>query len=428
MADATTTTGIKREKAGKSVVSVTVPAEAAAAAEKMALERLGSRVNVKGFRPGHAPEDVVRSKVDPEQLFEETVRLALRSVLPTILKEHNLAPIVPPRIEAMSREPLLLHITFIERPPVKIKKPESLVPKKEEVKAKPEDIERVVQSALAEHRTFAGVERPAKKGDRVTAAFTAVDEKGADIAGLRAEAERIVIGESRLLPGFEDQLVGIAPGGEKTFTLTLPEKFQAEHLRNKPATFTVKIQSVEEVTTPAFDDEFAKKHMDQPSAQAFKDMVASSIKEQEEQFQRMARERQLLDAIRDAAEADLPDELVDQELRQLVEEWAMRLEQQGKTVEDALKAQGKNAKEMETELRAEAANRWKLRLGIAQLIDDKKIEVSPDEEMASISDFLDNLTDEERPEAEARIKAKDSLYDEVSWRAKVDKLIASMLA
>ncbi len=428
MADATTTTGIKREKAGKSVVSVTVPAEAAAAAEKMALERLGSRVNVKGFRPGHAPEDVVRSKIDPEQLFEETVRLALRSVLPTILREHNLAPIVPPRIEAMSREPLLLHITFIERPPVKIKKPDALVPKKEEVKAKPEDIERVVQSALAEHRTFAGVERPTKKGDRVTAAFSAVDEKGADITGLRAEAERIIIGESRLLPGFEDQLVSIAPGGEKTFTLTLPEKFQAEHLRGKKATFTVKIQSVEEVTTPVFDDEFAKKHMNQPSAQAFKDMVASSIKEQEEQFQRMSRERQLLDAIRDAADADLPDELVDQELRQLVEEWAMRLEQQGKTVEDALKAQGKNAKDMETELRAEAANRWKLRLGIAQLIDDKKIEVSPDEELAAISDFLDNLTDEERPEAEARIKAKDSLYDEVSWRAKVDKLIASMLA
>jgi trigger factor len=427
MADATTTS-IKREKAGKSVVNVTVTADAAAAAEKTALERLGSRVNVKGFRPGHAPEDVVRAKVDPEQLFEETVRLALRSVLPTILKEHNLMPIVPPRIEAMSREPMVLNITFVERPPVKLKKPDSLVPKKEDVKVDPKDIERVVQSALAEHRTYAGVERPAKTGDRVTAAFTAVDEKGADITGLRAEAERIIIGESRLLPGFEEELVGIAPGGEKTFTLTLPEKFQAEHLRNKPATFTVKLQSVEEVTTPAFDDEFAKKNMNQPSAQAFRDMVETSIKEQEAQFQRMARERQLLDAIRDAAEAELPDELVEQELRQLVEEWAQRLEQQGKTVEDALKAQGKNAKEMETELRAEAANRWKLRLGIAQLIDDKKIDVTPEEEAASISDFLDNLTDEERPEAEARIKAKDALYDEVRWRARVDKLISSMLA
>jgi len=286
----------------------------------------------------------------------------------------------------------------------------------------------VVQSALAEYRSFASVERPAAKGDRVIAAFTAVDKDGKDIPGLRAEGERIIIGESRLLPGFEDALVGIAPGGEKTFTLTLPEKFQAEHLRNQPATFTVKIQTVEDVKTPAFDDAFAKERLNQPSAQAFRDMVETSIRDQEAQFQNMARERQLLDAIRENTQADLPEELVEQELRQLVEEWAERLEQQGKTVEDALKAQGKTAKQVEEELRAEATNRWKLRLGIAHLIEEKKIEITDDEEKAAIGAFLDNLADEERGEAEARITAKDPLYDEVRWRALVDKLIASLLA
>lgn len=426
MAD--TTSSIERGKAGKSVVNVVVSADEATRAAKAALERLGANVTLKGFRPGKAPEEAVRAKLDPEQLFEETVRHALRAVLPDILKEHNLSPIVPPRIEAVAKEPLTLNITFIERPPVKLKNADKLAPAKEDVKVDPKDIERMVQSSLAEHRSYASVERPAKTGDRVTAAFSAVDADGKDIAGLRAEAERIILGESRLLPGFEDQLIGIAPGGQKTFTLTLPEKFQAEHLRNKPATFSVTIQSVEEVTTPPFDDAFAKKHLDQPSAQAFKDMVEQSIKDQEAQFQRMARERTLLDAIRDATQADLPEELVDQELRQLVEEWATRLEQQGKTVEDALKAQGKTAKEIETELRAEAANRWKLRLGIAQLIEEKKIEVTPEEEAAAISDFLDNLADEDRDEARARIAAKDPLYDEVRWRATVDKLISSLLA
>lgn len=427
MAD-TTLSSIERGKAGRSVVTVTLPADAASKAAADALAKLGARVNVKGFRPGHAPEDVVRSKVDPDQLFEETVRLALRSALPAVLKEHALSPIVPPRIEAVSREPLTLKITFIERPPVKIKGADKLAPKKEETKADPADVERVIQSSLAEKRSYASVERAAAKGDRVTVGFSAVDKDGKDITGLRAEAERIVLGEGRLLPGFEDALAGLKPGEKKTFTLTLPEKFQAEHLRNQPATFTVTMGTVEQVETPAFDDAFAKEHLNQPSAQAFRDMVAASLREQEEQFQRMGRERKLLDAIRDAAQVDLPEELVDQELRQLVEEWAMRLEQQGKSVEDALKAQGKTAKQVEEELRAEAANRWKLRLGIAQLIDDKKIEISADEETAAIESFLDNLVDEERAEAEERIKAKDALYDEVRWRATVDKLIASLLA
>lgn len=422
-----TTSSIAREKAGKSVVSVTVAPDVAARAAKTALERLGARVTVKGFRPGHAPEEAVRAKIDPEQLFEETVRHALRDVLPDILKEHALSPIVPPRIEAVSREPLTLNVTFIERPPVKMKKTD-LAPKKEESTVAQKDIDRVVQSALAEHRSYASVDRPAKTGDRVDASFSATDEAGNEIVGLRVEHEKIVIGESRLLPGLEDALTGMAVGVPKTFTLTLPEKFPAETLRGKKATFTATLHNVDEVATPAFDDEFAKKHLGQPTAKAFTDMVEQSIKDQEAQFQRMARERQLLDAIRDAVQADLPDELVEQELRQLVEDWAQRLEHQGKTVEDALKAQGKTAKQIEEELRAEAANRWKLRLGISHLIDEKKIEVTPEEEAAAIENFLDNLTDEERGEAEARIKAKDPLYDEVRWRATVDKLIGGMLA
>lgn len=426
MAD-TTLSNIERGKAGRSVVTVTLPADDAAKAAAKALAALGAHVNVKGFRPGHAPEDVIRSKIDPDQLFEETVRVGLRSVLPTILKEHALSPIVPPRIEAVSREPMTLKITFVERPPVKIKGADKLAPKKEDIEADPKDVERVIQSALAEKRSYASVERAAAKGDRVTVGFSAVDKDGKDIAGLRAEAERIILGEGRLLPGFEDALIGLKPGEKKTFTLTLPEKFQAEHLRNHPATFTVTMGTVENVETPAFDDAFAKEELNQPSAQAFRDMVEKGLREQEEQFQRMGRERKLLDAIRDNTQTELPEELVDQELRQLVEEWAMRLEQQGKSVEDALKAQGKTAKEVEAELRTEATNRWKLRLGIAHLIDEKKIAITDDEEKATIESFLDNLADEERSEAEQRIKAKDALYDEVRWRATVDKLIASML-
>lgn len=424
----TATSSIERGKSGRSIVTVTLSADVSSKAHADALRKLGANVNVKGFRPGNAPEDVVLSKINPEALFEETVRLSLRTALPTILKEHSLTPIVPPRIEAVSREPLTLKITFLERPPVKIKGVDKLAPKKEAITADSKDVERVIQSALAEKRSYASVDRASAKGDRVTVSFSAVDADGKDIAGLRANGERIILGEGRLLPGFEDALIGVKPGDTKTFSLTLPEKFQAEHLRGKSATFTATVSTVEHVDTPTFDDAFAKEHLNQPSAQAFRSMVEDSLKSQEEQFQRMSRERQLLDAIRDAAQVDLPEELIDQELRQLVEEWAMRLEQQGKSVEDALKAQGKTAKQVEEELRAEAANRWKLRLGIAQLIDDKKITITDDEEKAAVESFLDNLTDEERDEAEQRIKAKDSLYDEVRWRATVDKLIAELLS
>lgn len=419
---------IVREKNGRSIVTVTLTPEAADAAEKAAFERLGSRVQIKGFRPGKAPEAVLREKIDPDQLFEETVRTALRSTVPFLLKEHALSPILPPRVEAVSRMPMTLKITFVERPPVTVKNAEKLAPKKEEVKIDQKDIDRVIQSATAEQRTFAVVDRPAKNGDRVTVRFSAVDKDGNDIPGLRADSERLVLGESGLLPGFEDEVVGMTPNSDKTFTLTLPEKFAVEALQKTKATFTVHADTVEDVTTPTFDDAFAKEHLQQPSAQAFTDMIEKTLRDQETQFQTMSRERALLDSIRDNTKADLPEELVDEELRSLVEEWATRLERSGRTVEDALKQQGKTAKQVEEELRTEAKNRWLLRLGIAKLIDEQKIELSADEEAAAMSAFLASMADDERSEAQARLTAKDPLYDEVHWRAMVDKLISSLLA
>lgn len=419
---------IERLKGGKVVFTVTPAPEEAKGAMDAALQRLSSRVNVKGFRPGHAPKDMVEGRIDPDALFEETVREVLKTKLGALVQEHKLQPIIPPTAEAVSRDPLTIKITFVEKPPVTMKKKDALAPQKKEIAVDPKDIDRVVQSALAEHRTYASVDRAAAKGDRITVNFAAKDKDGAEIKGLSAENERVVIGESRLLPGFEDALVGMKAGEDKTFTLTLPEKFPVPALQKAPATFAAKALSVESVMTPPFDDDFAKKHLGQQSSKEFRDMVEKTLKSQEEQFSRMSRERQLLDAIREHAQVELADELVDRELRSLVEEWAARLEQQGLTVEDALKKEGKTAKQLEEELRKEAVNRWKLRFGIAHLIEERKTSLTEDEEKQAIDAFLEQTGETERPEAERRIAAKDPLYDEVRWRALVDKLIGELLA
>src|SRR5690606_206272 len=101
------------------------------------------------------------------------------------------------------------------------------------------------------------------------------------------------------------------------------------------------VHTVEEVTLPELTDAFAKEKLHQDSAKAFTDMVEKSIKDQEEQFDRMRRERELMDLIREHTQADIAEELIEDEMRHLIAEWSEQLEAQKVSVEDALKREGK---------------------------------------------------------------------------------------
>lgn len=151
------------------------------------------------------------------------------------------------------------------------------------------------------------------------------------------------------------------------------------------------------------------------------------LRAQEEQFARMNRERALMDEIRKRTTAEIADELIEEEVRGMVEEWAQRLEQQGKTIAEVLEQQKKSPEDVEKEMREQAHDRWKLRLGIAKLIEERSITLTPEEQQAAFESFLDNLPDEQKAGARAEWEKHGSLFEEVRWRALVDKLVDQML-
>lgn len=419
---------VERLPKSRVVCTVKIDEPEYAAAETEALNRFSQHVQIKGFRPGNAPADMVRQRVPQEDLFEEAIRLLLRTVLPGIAEEQKLAPVVPPKVEVVSRLPLTLKITFIERPEVTVKDSASITVEKKAVEADPKDIQRVIDSVLQDNKKTTEVERASKTGDQVTIDFWAADDQGAEIAGMRATNYDALLGSKTLLPGFEDELVGLTKGQNKSFTLTLPDQFQAEELRGKQATFHVTMQKVEEVQMPELTDEFAKEKLQTESAAAFRAMVTESIRSQEEQFSRMTRERALMDEIRKRTTVDIADELIEEEVRGMVEEWAQRLEQQGKTIAEVLEAQKKTPEDVEKEMREQAGDRWRLRLGIAKLIEERKIELTPEELQASFASFMDNLPDEQKAAAQAEWDKHGNLFEEIRWRALVDKLVDQLLA
>lgn len=407
--------------------TVTIDEQQYAPAEQNALQAFAAQVNVQGFRPGHAPADMVRAKVPPEQLFEETVRMLLRTVLPTLIKDNDLKPVIPPKVEVASRMPLVLQVTFVERPEVKVKNIDKLTIPKKELKADEKDIQKVIDSVLQEHRTFTEVERVSQTGDQVTIDFHATDEEGKEIEGMKAIGYGATIGSASLLPGFEEKLTGLKKGETTSFALTIPDNFQAEHLRGKKATFHVNVQKIEEVILPELTDAFAKEKLGSDSVQAFREMVTTSIAQQEEQFMRYQRERELMDLIRKSTQAEIADELLDEEVRGMIDDWAQQLEKQGMTIAQALEKQGKKPEEVEKEMRAQAEDRWKLRLGIAKVIEEKKLELSEEELQQGFDTFLANLPDNKQQQAKDEWQKRGTLFDEIRWRTLVDKLINTLL-
>lgn len=421
-------TVLERLPKSRATVTVTFSVEEAAKAEEQALRALGQDMNIKGFRPGHAPLETVRARITPEALTEQTVRTLMHTTLPALIDEHKITPVIPPKVEIVTKEPLVLKVLFIERPTVTIDKPDTITVAKKDITVDPKDIERTVEGLRREHRRKTTVDRAAKENDEVIIDFSATDADGKDIHGLTGTDEAVAIGSKTFLPGFEEALQGVKAGEEKSFTLTLPEKFPVEALRNTKANFHAKVKAVEAVELPELTDALVQKLFNVPTVTALRTQIETSIRMQEEQMERMDRERTLLETIRTHTKVDLADELLEQEVGDMVEEWASRLEKQHTTIEEVLKKQGKTVEQADKELKEQALERWKLRLGLQKLIELKQVTVTEEEVQKVFLQSLQQMPEDQRAQALANLQEGGTAYQELRWRALVEKTIEILLA
>ncbi|MDA1208712.1 MAG: trigger factor [bacterium] len=418
---------VKRLKGARVECELVFDTETVAAAEKKAIEKLGSNLKIEGFREGKAPADMMKDKIPEQALFEETVHLLLPEAIEKLIVENEIKPIIPPKIEATIREPLTLKVTFVERPDVKMKGIDKIKVEKKEAKVEEKDFQRMIDYVTKQHQTSTEVDRPAKETDSITMDFHAEDKNGKEIPEIRTEGHQAVIGSKVLIPGFEDELKGVKKGDKKSFTLSFPEKHQTENLRNQPVTFHVSITKVEEVNTPELTDEFAKTHLHAESVPEFKKQVKESMKMQEDEAERARREQDAMEQIRKATTVELAPELLEEEERQIYEEFRQQLERQGMTQEDWLKRTGKTLESASKELKEQAEKRLTLRLGLQAVIDQKEVSISDEEMTASIDAMMLPLGEEEQKRIRLAYEKGQNPYEQLKWQKKVEKLIATLV-
>ncbi len=420
-------TSVQRQKNGKVVCTVVFDTADVAPAEDRAVRSLGRSVALPGFRAGKAPIERIRERLDKDRLFEETVRELLSGVLPSIAKEHDIKPIAPPRIGATSREPVTLEVTFIERPPVRWKKGVKLVVEKKEPAADEKDVQRVIDSMLKREEKAVSVDRAAKEGDRLVLDFRGTLEDGTAPEGMTASDYPVELGSKSLIPGFEEQLVGVQKGDTKDVQVSFPAAYHAKELQGKPATFAVTVRDVQALERPELTDALAKERFQAESAVAFREQIKSSLVGQEEEWERMRRERALLEKIAEAVDVDLAEELLEDETRALLQDHIDQLEKRGTTLAQWVEQSGKDQKELLAELQTQAGSRLRTRLGIQDLLETKDIKLTDDEAEAAIQLEIDALPSSQAAMAkELRNPASDT-RQQFLWQKRVEKLLSTLL-
>jgi trigger factor len=423
-----TVSPLQRLKHGRSQCTITFDEAETAVAEKAAVTKLGGAVAIQGFRPGKAPPELIKEKIKPEALLDETVRQMLPGTLDKLIADEKLRPIITPKLDLLTRTPLALQVTFIEKPEVKMGSIDTKLFQKQEPKFDEKDVDRMVQYLLQQYRTTEVVERDAADGDQITMNFVGTDAEGQEVQGTRSTGYQVVIGSNSLIPGFEEGLKGLKKGDKKDLKLQFPEKYHAEQLAGKPVTFSVEVTQVEKVNTPPLTDAFVKEKQMGENVQELRTRITDSMRAEEEKSDRQRREQLFFDTIRKATKLEIAPELVEQEKRYMYDELSEQLQQQRQSPQEWMERTKRTPETLDKEFEEESKNRITLRFGVQQLLDDKKIELTPEEEEKLLPDFLANVPPDEQEGAKAQYGPGSSGFEELKWRKRVEKLVEQMLA
>ena len=375
------------EKLDKSKVALTIEADAAAfeaAINKAYLKQRG-KISVPGFRPGKAPRKMIESMYGAEVFYEEAVNILLPDAYEDAVKEQELKVVGYPEVELEScgKDGVVFKCTVAVYPEVTLGQYKGLEAPKAEVNVTDEDVENRLNEMADRNSRLVSVEREIQKGDTADIDFEGFDN-GVPFDGGAAKGYELALGSHTFIPGFEDQLVGMKAGEEKDIDITFPENYTPE-LAGKPVVFHVKVNEVKHKEVPAIDDEFAK---DVSEFDTLEELKADTRKQLTNDRER-AFEDALMQKVADGIQADIPDEMVDVQAQQMMENFQQQLAAQGIPFDQYLKMTNTTEDDFKKQAHDPAVQQVRMDLAVAALVKAENLEATAQE----IEDELKTVAD-----------------------------------
>ena len=366
-----TTQGLERR------LTITVPADSVDSAVKSRLQQLAKTQRINGFRPGKVPVSVIQKRFG-EAVRQEVAGDVMQQNFYQAVIQEKITPAGMPKFELtkdQQGEDLEYVASFEVYPEVEVKGVEDLEIEKPVVEISDEDLDNMMQTLQKQHASWAEVERAAEDGDRVVMDFVGKID-GEEFDGGKAEDFALELGKGRMIPGFEEPIVGAKAGDEVKVEVTFPEEYHAEALKGKDAVFDVTVKKVEGQELPELNEEFATLFgIQEGGVDALKDEVRKNMQRELDQTLKTQVKENVIAKLLEANEVEVPQALIDQEVEALREQAKQRFSQQGG---------GANMPELPAELFTDnAKRRVSIGLLLGEIIKQNELEAD-DEKVASL--------------------------------------------
>ena len=381
------------------VLEVEVPAERLTKAIDAAVRRLSRQTRVPGFRPGKAPRPVLERHLGPSVILDEAVEHLVEDTYREAVIEGDILPLTNPDVEVVKAEegsPLAFKATIQVRPEVALGdyKQFNFSPEIETI----DDarVDQVVEELRDQNATLTAVEgRGARAGDYAVISFTG-SRDGAPFEGGSSERMPLILGQERLIPGFEANLEGLEVGGSTEFDITFPDDYPAEEMAGAQAHFAVELRELREKVLPDLDADFVGSLGDFADVEALRADVKARLERNALDRARHGFADRIIEYAVANATLELPDVLVDQEVEVMHDEFRATLARQGITEEAYLKALDKTDADMHAEFRPGAEKRVKTLLVLSKVADAENVTVPDAEVDAEIARGRERYADDAR--------------------------------
>ena len=375
---------VKVEKLEHNMAKLTieVPTEELEKAVEKVYQSQKKNISIPGFRKGKVPRAMVEKMYGAEVFYQDAANEIIPDAYEAALKEVEEEIVSMPEVDVVQMkkgEPFIFTAEVALKPEVKLGQYKGVEVDKIDVTVSDEEVEAEIEKEREKNaRTVEVTDRAVKDGDTVSLDFEGFVD-GVAFEGGKGENHPLTIGSGAFIPGFEEQLVGTEIGADVEVNVTFPEDYQADNLAGKAAVFKCKVNEIKEKQLPEVDDEFASEVSAFDTLEAYKADLKQNLEDKKFKEAKSAKTDAVIDAIIASSEMDIPEAMIKTEQRQMLNDFARRMQMQGLSMEQYFQFTGTTADMLMEQSKPQAEQRIKTSLVIDAIVAAENIEATEEE-------------------------------------------------
>ncbi len=420
---------VEKIASNKVKLSFVESAESFDAAVEKAYLKDRSKINVPGFRKGKAPRKLIENMYGEGVFYDDAFELVAQPAYEEAIKAENLQVVDRPQVDVQqigAGQELKYTLEVFVKPDVTLGEYKGVAVEKNVEKVTDEAVDARIQNDVERASTTQDVtDRAVENGDIVNLDYAgSVD--GVAFEGGTAQGQSLTIGSGMFIPGFEEQMVGMNIGEERDLSVKFPEQYHADNLAGKNAVFHVKVNGIQTKGRPELDDDFAADVSEFDTFEAYKSNIVADLEKNAADRAEANLEDVLVQKVVDAADCDIPDAMIQDEITTMLREMEMRMIYQGIRFEDYLKYTGQTLDQVRENYKPEAANRVKTQLVLEAVAKAENIVPTDEDVDEAIADQAKRVNrDVEEFKASLSEQQKEYLKETAGIKKVIDFLKAN---